>query len=290
MFERPLRRVVVATVAGALLSSVTPSLAAEVISDGRFMIIKGEIRPGDYQSIFYASIDTDWVYIDSPGGDVQEAMKIGRFFRAFKYRVVVPKGMSCVSACVLVLVGAPDRMIDEEARGIGLHRPHFPAEQFSQLNSDKAEAAQKEAMRAVGLYLEDMEVPDKMTEAIMATRSASVKMLSGPELVSDYGFEFRSPGYEEWLIAKCGTLSDQEWSNLVGDASSHYISDGEREILRQRATVITECGEEARNAENERKDNLANEYLRACIKETDQSDEEQIRCVNETAEFAYKHL
>lgn len=47
-----------------------------------------------------------WVLFDSEGGDVNEAIKIGRFLRAALAKVHVSGTGSCFSACFLAVTGA----------------------------------------------------------------------------------------------------------------------------------------------------------------------------------------
>jgi hypothetical protein len=51
-----------------------------------------------------ANPQTNWLYkqlvIDSPGGNVDASMAIGRLLRANRVSVLIPKGGQCASACL----------------------------------------------------------------------------------------------------------------------------------------------------------------------------------------------
>jgi ATP-dependent protease ClpP protease subunit len=64
------------------------------------------------------------VDIDSEGGEMYPAMEIGRILRTEQASLTVARGSQCISACVLVLMGATDRTVDVGAR-VGIHRPSF---------------------------------------------------------------------------------------------------------------------------------------------------------------------
>ena len=62
------------------------------------------------------------VYVDSPGGDLDAAMRIGRLLReSAPVTATVAPGAVCVSACVLSLVGATTRIIGGK---VAIHRPY----------------------------------------------------------------------------------------------------------------------------------------------------------------------
>ena len=62
------------------------------------------------------------VELDSPGGDVEAAMEIGRIFRKERVWVLLPTSAVCFSACVLVLAGSVNRLIFGK---VGIHRPYL---------------------------------------------------------------------------------------------------------------------------------------------------------------------
>jgi hypothetical protein len=64
------------------------------------------------------------VSLDSPGGDVQSAIAIGRLVRANGANVLLSAGAQCASACLLILAGGAARYVDGK---LGIHRPFLEA-------------------------------------------------------------------------------------------------------------------------------------------------------------------
>lgn len=57
--------------------------------------------------------DPDEIWFDSPGGDVREALLIGRELRARRAFTRVPPGARCVGACAEAFLGGVAREVDE---------------------------------------------------------------------------------------------------------------------------------------------------------------------------------
>jgi hypothetical protein len=57
-------------------------------------------------------------------------------------------------------------------------------------------------------YLVNMNVPTSLIDKMMSTRSTEIFQLNVKQLQAQLGN--RAPGYEEWLIAKCGDITDVE--------------------------------------------------------------------------------
>ena len=145
-----LKHMIVTTIAIILTMTGRVALAADVdmVSRGssRILMITGVIEAGDYRKV------VDWiaddgnhegtfllrsrrVFVDSPGGSVDEAMKLARLFRDIYAKVTVVKG--CSSACFLLYAGAVERLPLGE---IGLHNPYLDARSSSQLSVKPLEA------------------------------------------------------------------------------------------------------------------------------------------------------
>jgi ATP-dependent protease ClpP protease subunit len=132
--------------------------------------------------------------LDSEGGDISAAMKIGRLLRDTRSSVIVREGNSCLSACVLVLAGATGRIVSNDA-SIGIHRPY----------STSREAASYESVRTrykalelgVRTYLEEMNVPNSLFDAMLRIPPEDVRILSREELLS-FGLNSDDPVKAEY--------------------------------------------------------------------------------------------
>lgn len=194
----------------------------------------GPIAKGDYEKVraFYANNHPflDRFIITSPGGDVQEAISIGALFRKYLIEVQGPMGNSnigfalpfislkhrcselfprgahafhldcnCASACALIWFGAVRR-----SGVVGLHRPQIASPEFRTLPAGKAAEIYSQALRDIVRYLDEMETPKPMIDAMVATSSASIRWIT-----ADNELE-RAPSFAEWVDASCKPLSAEE--------------------------------------------------------------------------------
>jgi hypothetical protein len=121
------------------------------------------------------------VDVDSQGGQVFAAMEIGRILRSESASISVARGASCVSACVFMLMGAPERSVADGAH-IGIHRPALAA---------AGSAALVDAMSAsIVLYAEQMHVSRAIVSDMMAIPADRMRFLTIAEL-DRYGIHGR---------------------------------------------------------------------------------------------------
>lgn len=197
----------------------------------------GPIRQGDYEKVraffrqyhpFLGSFD-----LASPGGDVVEAIKIGRLFRKYLIHAFAPLRFServqgshieyfvstgnepecepphqcvCASACALIWFGGVDR-----SGSVGLHRPRTDDPAFRSLGPKEAAETYGRALNSIRQYLDEMEVPKPLIEAMVATSSAHIKWVDH----RDDGLQ-RPPSLAEWQDANCSAFSEKD-SKLLSD-------------------------------------------------------------------------
>lgn len=145
----------------ASLTGVDPALV-RIDPSGKvnatWLRVEGEIADG-YANEVIAELRNSrasGVILDSPGGSVYEARRLGRFLRANGLRTAVDK--LCLSACVEVLAGGVARYLTPGAR-LGIHQSKVP-KQISSHESGQAYVAE------AALYLREMGVDD--TVALVA--------------------------------------------------------------------------------------------------------------------------
>lgn len=122
------------------------------------------------------------VWLDSPGGNIDAAMKIGRLIHDTNSCVKVGRfqrpgpaaSHMCASACVLILAAGAVRLADAP---IGIHRP------YSVLGggTPSAEARYRAAADRIRTYLEEMCMPAQLYEEMMRVSAADVHWLSVEE-------------------------------------------------------------------------------------------------------------
>lgn len=64
------------------------------------------------------------VYLDSPGGDLNVGIALGRLLRDFKDTAIVPRNGQCKSACALAFIGAAKRFLLGDVGALGFHRQY----------------------------------------------------------------------------------------------------------------------------------------------------------------------
>ena len=107
------------------------------------------------------------------GGEVFAAMEIGRLLRREAASIHVARGAECSSACVFVLMGATARSVAPGAR-VGIHRPSL---------GDARRGALVESMAAqVVLYAEQMKVPERIVDDMMAIPADRLRYLTPADL------------------------------------------------------------------------------------------------------------
>lgn len=157
--------------------------------------------------------------LNSKGGDVDAAIQIGRHLRKLSAIAAVVGTDECLSACVFVLAGATQRLLSPAA-AIGIHRPYS-------LRTDIRDygAAQKEHSRlavTAKTYLEDMNLPTSLYDAMMRVPPESIRLLKRQELAS-FGLDQVDPVEQELLDgseARKYGLSKLEYIRRKGEVSS----------------------------------------------------------------------
>jgi hypothetical protein len=185
--------------------------------------LRGEISKGDYEKVT-AFLSTHHPFVSffnliSPGGDVDEALKIGRLFRQYLISTSAPttilspdnvpalsdlcRGQDCIcaSACALIWMGGAYRW-----GSVGLHRPRIVDATYRGLTPAKASTTYNRVLREVGAYLEEMEVPRSIVEKMVATSSGDIIWVDS----NDEGLD-RPPSLAEWVDASCGQDVPYNW-------------------------------------------------------------------------------
>ena len=100
--------------------------AFRVLRDGRELEFSGGITFGaakDFQRFLEAMPAVQIVHLNSPGGRIGEAGRIGRLISARKLSTYVVG--NCLSACTTVFLSGRERLISSQGR-LGFHQPDFP--------------------------------------------------------------------------------------------------------------------------------------------------------------------
>jgi hypothetical protein len=228
------------------------------------ILLKGEINPGDYEKV-RSLINEGATKIDliSRGGDLVEAMKIGRLLHLHLIKTQAPTlvrdvsgrrkfvflhghGSSCgpqsncvcASACFFVWAGG----IEREGTAIGLHRPSFNTDY--QGTAAKAELQYERAIWGAREYLEQMEVPTQYIDLMLRTKSSEIVFI-GALKAGGYDIdeiEGYIPSMDEWLDTYCDPIAPGEISSSTEYIEKENCRTAALFIPRMRA-MMTEAGQ-----------------------------------------------
>ena len=173
--------------------------------------LKGKIEPKDLFS-FQKMISTcNQLMIDSPGGDMQSAMRIGRMVRQKELLVVVPVGGECASACVFIYAAG---VLRANYGPVKIHRPYLI--EVSDSTLPKTQKQFDDLGREARRYLKEMNVRESLFEAMLIVSPENSYTL-GIEEMEGYGMGRHDPVYVEYwdnTKAKAMGLSKVEFLKL----------------------------------------------------------------------------
>ncbi|WP_341679373.1 ATP-dependent Clp protease proteolytic subunit [Niveibacterium sp. SC-1] len=210
---RPLAVLLLVAGAGHWSSASAASMEVLSLKDSETpaILIEGDIGRGDYLRLreIYEKVVRPGtkVGLNSPGGDVGEAMRIGDFLEEKRVSVVVVG--SCASSCVLILAGGNFKTV---AGRVGIHRPylvdtHIPADKIRELFPKLKDQ--------LGDYFEKKGVPRSLAEDMFSIPPERVKWLTTDE-IAKYRLDRKSYIVEE--------QDDVRYSQELGMSRAEYLA------------------------------------------------------------------
>ena len=196
-----------------------------------FWDISGTITKADLQDLDRAvalmskTKATPIFRLNSPGGDVEVAIAIGRQLRRFQAHAITYNQGKCLSACVFILAGAVKRSLSNT---VGIHRPY--SSNTDQKDYQVTQASQRRLAKLAKEYLEEMNISASMYDAMVTIPPEKMRLLSEAELES-YGLLEVDPVQQE--------LED------AFEARKYSIS--KVEFLKRKAEVNVVCAREFRH-------------------------------------------
>lgn len=213
-----------------LSSFLTQSIAADAYLEKYMLHIDGEIREGDAERI--ATLLTDprsilGININSPGGNLVEAMRIAELVERTYLALRVKHGGYCVSACFFIYIAGYSRRAEspflsngnwmpEDVRkqidgSVGVHRPYLKSPTGDATSLQR----QEDIMRQVRAYLSTKSIPQHLIDEMMARPSNDIYWLKKRDLDM---LGTHQPSVEEALIAKCdyqriSTQVEERWAS-----------------------------------------------------------------------------
>jgi hypothetical protein len=150
--------------------------------------IEGQIVPGDAERLATLAMslkredawELNWLHvsINSGGGSVSEALKIGRFLRSHNAFVGLWKDDQCLSSCVFILMAGVSRDAHLGVGIVGVHRPFlFAAEQ----DQDFAQAY-RQTRSELDAYFDEMRSPRSLLDVMYRVPPGEMRILSRDEI------------------------------------------------------------------------------------------------------------
>lgn len=182
------RSVFQAVISCAVLLCANNALAKVEVQAGRdkahghILVAKvsEDIAPGDYEALLKGikanpgKFARKVVMLDSIGGSVSEAIRMGRLLRETGFDTWVPRAAVCQGSCVYLLAAGRAKTV----RGhVGIHRPYYTGS--DSVHSVSTAGASRASQVA---YFKEMQVPLTLLEAINSTEPRRMRVLTVSEL------------------------------------------------------------------------------------------------------------
>lgn len=204
--------------------------------DKNFYVLRGLIEKGDSDKLLDEIKNTKHagLLLDSKGGDLEEAIKIGSIVKTLGMNVNVSKEGICGSACFFIYMNGLSRLAAGiELKGyskasavgfIAIHRPFFK-EADTNTNSN-----QKVLEKRAAEYLKDLSVPTDLIEKMMSYSSVDAYFLTSDDIDR---LGTRPSEIEELYISKCNFNSkDTENINTCSvDIDSDIFLEGYTRVI-----------------------------------------------------------
>lgn len=145
------------------------------------VLLDGPITLGDAQRVKEAfskvkPTTTHLLMIDSPGGNVHEAMAIGDYLETNEIGVVIPKMMSCKSSCVLILAGGDSKNVQGK---VGIHRPFITD---LELPEGSASTTLNTVQNEIRAYLEKKGIAPSLVDDMFSVEPHKMQILSSRDV------------------------------------------------------------------------------------------------------------
>ena len=206
------------------LSCMSDSFSAEVTTFGnpenRACYLRGAIDSNDISQLQKILTSCNTLMIDSPGGNIDAAMRIGRMIRQREIGVTVPERGECASACVFIYAAGVVRV---NYGPIRIHRPFLADSNDLSLAKTQAKFAALE--RDAKRYLKEMNVRDSLYDAMMVIAPENSYALDVQEM-------------EQYGMGR----SDPVWSETLDNSTAKRLGMSKREFLSIKSRVGMKCG------------------------------------------------
>lgn len=172
--------------------------------------ISGDIKNGDYKKLKNLLLDKSenfvafqrLVLLDSMGGDVEEALKIGKLLKKNFSTTSVDVNKVCMSSCFLIWAGGVDRIFNQSAK-LGVHRLALSAKE---ININKTEKLTMPISKKVDIYLKENGIPSKIIDRMNETSPSDIYFITTNWLIKEdlvNSLQYQ-PSFIEVVEKECG--------------------------------------------------------------------------------------
>ena len=223
------------------------------------LVVEGDIELGDSDRLLSDILIFNFarepnvvrtIYLRSRGGEVAEAMKMGKLIRRLRLEVeipVQPPGQAttfsdvaprdgsnnvCASACFLVFAGG----INRRGNLLALHRPYISRESAVALSDVEYEANEKRALQEVREHLAEMDVNEFFVEKVLSTNSRNAYRVSYWE-ADHYHLTHIVPSIEEAVLLRCNPMTNDEARRIDSGAATP----DERRVIFSKLSSFQDC-------------------------------------------------
>jgi hypothetical protein len=194
---------------------------AETLADGTsFVLVSGPFLPDESLAPFTSAViaaGAKLVTFDSPGGNIDTAIRLGRLIRASKLNTVQIRKMECASACSLAFVGGVLRSADPGS--IGVHRSSFTPD--ASMSRDDAVAGIQAVTAEIIAYLSEMGVDPKLLAFSLKYDQSDIRYLSASEMAELHVTTSVSKPADSYPAAT--TASREQSSNQLETAAVGFV-------------------------------------------------------------------
>ena len=159
----------------------------------------GEIQPADFDALrrlieprLAPNNSFRWFFLNSNGGDVATAMKIGRYIRMLEFDTSINSNARCLSSCVLIFAAGLNR--NTTKNNIGIHRPFGTS--VGSVSREDATKNYREMTTWIYDYFNEMNFPRSLPELMLSIPPEEMKMLTFDESVQ-FGLVGKDPVAQE---------------------------------------------------------------------------------------------
>jgi hypothetical protein len=155
------------------------------------LLISGTITERDARALEALSPELEravvWVWLDSAGGDVEAAMRIGRLIRRYEGATKIGKpgytdNANCHSSCALVFISGVVRLIASQGGQLGLHRPYLASDPQSRQAVEKQVPLMLSQVRQ---YIVEMGITDNFYQQLVNTEPSQMAVYG--DLNTEFG-------------------------------------------------------------------------------------------------------